>query len=112
MKIAIPIAGGKLCMHFGHCESFALIDVEEAKKAVIKRTDVVAPPHQPGLLPMWLAERGANLIIAGGMGQRAQSLFEQNGIKVIVGAAAESPEIIVDNYLKGELTVGGNICDH
>lgn len=29
MKIAIPMAGGQLCMHFGHCEQFALVDVDE-----------------------------------------------------------------------------------
>jgi len=86
MKIAIPLAEGKLTMHFGHCASFALIEVDATQKKILKREDVDAPPHQPGLLPPWLAERGANVIIAGGMGQRAQELFAAQGIKVIVGA--------------------------
>jgi len=43
-----------------------------------------APPHEPGLLPRWLHEQGAHLIIAGGMGHRAQELFVQNGIQVTV----------------------------
>ena len=30
MKIAIPLAAGRLCMHFGHCEQFALVDVDGA----------------------------------------------------------------------------------
>lgn len=78
----------------------------------MKREDVDAPPHQPGLLPLWLAERGANMIIAGGMGQRAQELFAQQGIKVVVGVPAETPERLVSAYLDGILQTGENICDH
>lgn len=112
MRIAIPLASGKLTMHFGHCESFALIDVDAANKKILKREDVIPPPHEPGLLPPWLAERNVNLIIAGGMGQRAQSLFSQNGIEVIVGAPSETPEHLVTAYLAGTLQSGDNACDH
>lgn len=112
MRIAIPLANGKLTMHFGHCEYFALVDADPQGKTIQKREDVEAPPHQPGLLPPWLAERGANVIIAGGMGQRAQELFAQQGIQVVVGAPAETPEKLVADYLAGTLHVGSNVCDH
>jgi predicted Fe-Mo cluster-binding NifX family protein len=112
MRIAIPLADGKLALHFGHCASFALIDVDAATKKIVTREDIAAPPHQPGLLPPWLAERGATTIIAGGMGQRAQQLFAEQGIQVVVGAAAETPERIVGDYLAGVLEVGENACDH
>lgn len=112
MKIAIPLAEGKLAMHFGHSGSFAMVDVDPEAKKILKREDVVSPPHQPGLLPPWLAERGATLIIAGGMGQRAQDLFVAQGIKVLVGAPAESPEKIIADYFAGTLQLGGNVCDH
>ena len=112
MRIAIPVTEGKLSMHFGHCERFALIDVEPAEKKILKREDIDAPPHQPGLLPPWLAERGANMIMAGGMGQRAQDLFAAQGIQVVVGAPAETPERLVSDYLAGILVVGENVCDH
>lgn len=112
MKIAIPIANGLLCAHFGHCEQFALIQVDPEKKAIIGREDVTPPPHQPGLLPPWLAEQGANVIIAGGMGQRAVSLFVEKEIAVIVGAASQTPEALVNDYLAGNLATGANACDH
>lgn len=112
MKIAIPMADGKLSMHFGHCDRFALIEADLAAKQIVKREDLEAPPHEPGLLPKWLAERGANLIIAGGMGQRAQALFCEHGIEVIIGAPAETPENLVDSYLAGTLQSGENVCDH
>ncbi len=112
MKIAIPLSEGKLAMHFGHCERFALVDVDPANKTILKREDVDAPPHQPGLLPPWLAERGANMILAGGMGQRAQDLFAQQGIRVVIGVPSEAPERLVADYLAGTLRGGENICDH
>ena len=112
MKIAIPLAGGKLSMHFGHCERFALVEVNPTEKKILKREDIEAPPHEPGLLPKWLAERGANVIIAGGMGQRAQGLFVEWGIQVIVGAPADTPERLVGDYLAGTLQAGENACDH
>ena len=112
MKIALPLVNGKLSAHFGHCERFALVDVDEAEKRIVQRVDVDAPPHQPGLLPPWLAERGATVIIAGGMGQQAQSLFAQQGIQVIVGAAEDPPEKLVAGFLNGSLQSGANLCDH
>ena len=110
MRFAIPMAEGKLALHFGHCESFTLIDSEDGE--IVGREDVPAPEHQPGLLPRWLAERGANVIIAGGMGGRALGLFAEQGIEVAVGAPREGPEMLVKAYLAGTLQTGGNICDH
>ena len=67
MKIAIPLANGKLAMHFGHCEYFALVEVDQTAKEIVRRSDIDAPPHEPGLLPPWLADKGSSIIIAGGM---------------------------------------------
>ena len=110
MKFAIPLAEGKLTAHFGHCQEFALVDVEGKE---VKNTEIlVPPPHEPGVLPKWLHELGANVIIAGGMGARALDLFAQNNIKVVVGASALEPEKLVKHYLNNTLQVGGNVCDH
>lgn len=112
MRIAIPLSDGKLSMHFGHCERFALIDVNQESKSIEGANELFSPDHQPGLLPRWLGEQGAEMIIAGGMGARAQQLFEQQGIGVLVGAPPESPEALVKLYLEGELKAGDNVCDH
>lgn len=112
MKIAIPLAAGRLSMHFGHCEQFAILEVDEQNKTVTNTTLHEAPAHEPGALPRWLHEQGATVIIAGGMGQRAQQLFAQNGITVVVGAPSDTPEAIAQAYLTGTLQAGENICDH
>jgi predicted Fe-Mo cluster-binding NifX family protein len=112
MKIAIPLAQGKLSLHFGHCEQFAIIDVNEESKEISNRKDLTPPAHEPGVLPRWLHEQDVNVIIAGGMGQRAQQLFAQNSIKVVIGASAVDPEELISAYLQDTLETGANICDH
>ena len=112
MRIAIPIANGELCMHFGHCEQFALVEVDEQSKQIVTTTMLQPPAHVPGVLPVWLHEQGANVIIAGGMGQRAQQLFAENDITVVVGASAGSHEDLASAYMQGSVAAGENICDH
>ena len=112
MKIAIPVAQGRLSAHFGHCDSFAIFEADQESKKIIGVSMHQAPPHEPGLLPRWLHELGAEVIIAGGMGQRAQQLFAQNGITVVVGASVETPEQLAAAYVNGTLQAGENICDH
>ena len=112
MKIAIPITSGLLSPHFGHCEEFTIVDVDRDGGKVLSKQTVAAPPHEPGLLPKWLHEMGAEMIIAGGMGGRAQELFAQNDMDVIVGAPAASADEIVAAYQSGTLQGGANACDH
>ena len=112
MRIAIPLTQGMLSLHFGHCDEFALVDVDDESKKVLDVVKLRPPAHEPGVLPRWLAEQKANLIIAGGMGQRAQQLFAQNGIDVVVGASVHTPEQLAHAYLTGSLESGENICDH
>ncbi len=112
MRVAVPVVEGKLAQHFGHCAEFALIDIDRGRKEIVKETRLTAPEHQPGLLPPWLAEQGADVIICGGMGQRAQELFRQQGIEVVIGAPSADPRTLAKSYLDGTLVTGDNICDH
>jgi len=112
MRIAIPITNGKLSAHFGHCEEFTLVDVNEQTREIANVTKLHPPAHEPGVLPKWLGEQKADVIIAGGMGQRAQQLFARNNIKVIVGAPTQSVEEIASSYLNNTLEIGDNVCDH
>jgi ATP-binding protein involved in chromosome partitioning len=107
---AIPLAQGALCNHFGHCEQFALIQVEDG--AIVNKELLTPPPHEPGLLPRWLSKKGATVVIAGGMGARAKDLFAEQGIEVVVGAPVAGPEELVHQYLSRSLVTGPNVCDH
>jgi predicted Fe-Mo cluster-binding NifX family protein len=109
-RIAIPLENEVLCAHFGHCRQFAIVDTNNDK--IENENRVTPPPHEPGLLPGWLAEKGVTDVIAGGMGQRAINLFNNQRINVFVGAPIESPRELVSDFLEGKLNVGANYCDH
>lgn len=112
IRFAVPTAQGFLCAHFGHCESFALVDVDSDTKQIVCQDSLIPPAHEPGVLPRWLRDQQVDIVIAGGMGQRAQSLFTQNGIKVLVGANSTTPEEVVTAYMNESLETGDNLCDH
>ncbi len=103
LKIAVPLSGGRLAEHFGHCDQFALVDADPQSQQAAKIALVTPPPHEPGLLPRWLQEQGVQVVIAGGIGQRALTLFGQHGIVVRAGFSAAPVDELVHAFLKGEL---------
>jgi len=107
---AIPVSNGVLDAHFGHCSHFAFIEVIDNK--IVSENLIAAPPHQPGLLPPWIAEKGASDVISGGMGQRAIDIFNENNVNVFVGAPALTTREVVEGFLDGTLTFKANYCDH
>jgi predicted Fe-Mo cluster-binding NifX family protein len=46
------------------------------------------------------------------MGQRAQDIFTEHNVRVMVGMPSETPEALVGQYLAGTLQAGANVCDH
>jgi predicted Fe-Mo cluster-binding NifX family protein len=112
MKYAVPVTGGRLSPHFGHCETFAFFDVEEAGRKILSRESVTPPAHETCVLPEWLLRQGAGVVIAGGMGLRAADLLRRNGIDVVLGALESDPEQAVLRHLSGSLDTGDNACDH
>jgi len=112
MRYAIPVTKEVVASHFGHCSHFALFDVDEQTRVIANKEVVASPGHEPGVLPAWLAEQGVSVVIAGGMGMRAQSLFQQSRIEVVVGVLSSDPEKVVLDFLNGALVAGENLCDH
>jgi len=107
LKIAIACEGEVVTEHFGHCLNFNLFETEEQK--IVKRTSVANPGHRPGFLPLFLKELGVDVIIAGGMGEGAIDIFNQNSIEVIVGATGNAEEN-AKAYLSGNLKSTGSVC--
>ncbi len=70
------------------------------------------PGYEPGVLPAWLAEEGVSVVLVSGMGSRAQSLFRENRIEVVINALENDPEQAVLDYIKGTLAVGEDVCAH
>ncbi len=112
MNIAIPVTNGRLSAHFGHCDEFAVFETDAKAGSIISQSLHRPPPHEPGALPRWLGQLGADVVLAGGMGQRALQQFAQHDIEVVIGVPAETPERLALAYLRGTLEAGANLCDH
>lgn len=89
MLIAIPKEGPMVCPHFGHCEQFALYDSETKQWNYLDN-----PGHVPGVLPGFLKQHGVQVVLAGGMGARAQELFADQGIQIIVGVNGPVEDVV------------------
>lgn len=108
MRIAVAAEGNSVSGHFGHCQGFYLYDTEGEK--ISNKSFIENPGHKPGFLPVFLGEKGVNIIIAGGMGKKAQELFSARDIDIVTGAQGECDNVI-KSYLKGELESTGSICN-
>lgn len=109
MKIAIATENGKVAGHFGHCRSYTIFEVEDNK--IVEQTEVESPEHQPGVLPRFLSEMGADYVISGGMGPMAQDLFRKLNIEPVIGASGEVKDVAL-KLINGELELGESQCDH
>ena len=95
--------------HFGHCEKFAVYSIEEGK--VVGKEFLTAPEHAPGVFPRFIAANNINVVITGGMGQRAIDLIKANGGQVILGASGKIEDVLAV-YLEGSLYSKGSACAH
>jgi len=109
MRIAISTDGEFVSAHFGRCPVFTFLDIEKGE--VLKRYEVENPGHQPGFIPQFLKEQGAECVVCGGIGPRAQEFMQEFGIKVIAGISAKIDEIIAP-LAAGRLKGGESSCDH
>ncbi len=109
-KFAVPLENGVLCAHFGHCEEFAIVNV--ADNQVIGVEKMTPPEHVPGLYPRWIASFGVTDVIAGGMGQKAIHLFNEQCINAFVGAPVKDAESLVNDFLNERLELAANYCNH
>jgi len=107
MKIAVAGQGKNVTEHFGHCECFLIFDAEDGK--IVREESVANPGHKPGFLPNFLADRGVEVIISGGMGGGAVDIFNERNVEVVVGASGDA-KVAVEKYLRGELKTTGSVC--
>ncbi len=109
-KVAIPLQNGRLCLHFGHCKQFAIIEVKN--NTIIGESITTPSPHEHCSYPGWLAEQGVTDIITSGLGQRAIALFEILNINITVGAQLKNPTELVTDWLTDSLITETNTCNH
>src|SRR5690554_7356157 len=106
-KFAVPVTeDGILNTHFGHCRYFSLITTINDK--IVSEELRQPPPHEPGILPQWLAQMDVTDVLAGGIGQQAIHHFNTKGIQVYSGAPKVHANQLVDSFLKNTLQFTDN----
>ncbi|HDP97711.1 MAG TPA: dinitrogenase iron-molybdenum cofactor [bacterium] len=107
MKIAISTDSGNVSPHFGRCPEFTIVEIENNQ--IGEKKLIPNPGHEPGFLPRFLSELGVEVIIAGGAGQRAQMLFTEKNIQMILGIVGSVDENL-DLLCQGKLAGGESLC--
>ena len=109
MKVAVATDGQDVAAHFGRCQAYTIAEIADGM--VQSQHQLANPGHEPGFLPGYLAQRGVTCIVAGGMGPRAQMLFDQHGIGTIVGVSGSIEETL-RALARDELESGESLCEH
>ncbi len=110
-RIAVPsVADGGLegqrSGHFGHCDVFTLIDVEDGE--VKNVTTVANQGHVQGgcMVPVnFLAGHKVNALIVGGIGMRPLMGFRQVGIDVYHDELRIEIRPVVEDLIAGKLSI-------
>ncbi len=107
LKIAVSTDGDLVAAHFGRCPEFTILDIDGEKVAM--KEVVQNPGHEPGRIPQFLHDKGVQLIVCGGMGMRAKMIFEELGIKSIVGVTGKVDEAAL-KLASGALEGAESLC--
>lgn len=110
-RVAIPSLEkggleGKRAGHFGHCDVFTLVDVDEGK--IINVSTIQNEPHQQGgcMQPVQLlANHNVNALIVGGIGLRPLMGFNQFNIDVYYEVDRLEIQPVIEDFLAGNLPI-------
>ncbi|RJR25138.1 MAG: dinitrogenase iron-molybdenum cofactor biosynthesis protein [Desulfobacteraceae bacterium] len=113
-RIAVPSVSpggleGERSGHFGHCDVFTLIDVEEGKIKGV--TTLPNRSHVQGgcMVPVnLLAQQKVAALVVGGIGMRPLMGFRQAGISVYHDAERLKIRPVVEDLIAGKLPLIGD----
>ena len=110
MRIAVTDENGQVFQHFGHTEHFKIYDVADGKVTQAEVVDTNGSGH--GALAGFLADRGVNTLICGGIGGGAQQALTEAGIRFYGGVQGDADRAVAQ-LLEGGLSFDPNVhCDH
>ncbi|MBW1787219.1 MAG: NifB/NifX family molybdenum-iron cluster-binding protein [Deltaproteobacteria bacterium] len=113
-RIAVPTTGtggleGERSGHFGHCDVFTLVDVEQGEIKSVSTLPNQAHVQGGCMVPVnLLAENDVNALIVGGIGMRPLMGFKQVGIDVYYDVTRPQIRPVVEDLIAGKLPVIGD----
>jgi predicted Fe-Mo cluster-binding NifX family protein len=100
-RVAIPVSKEMLSENFGQCNYYRIYDIEAG---IILRDSIEIPPRKemPDL-PVWAAQQGITDVVVHKIDKQIISLFAGNKINLFVGVSINTPELLIEDYLNGNL---------
>lgn len=112
MKIAIPTKNNLVDSHFGNCEYYTIVNVNEAREIeTMERFDSPKGCGCKSNVATTLKEMGVETLLAGNMGQGAVNKISQAGIEVVRGCEGDVREL-AEAFVKDGVADSGETCDH
>ena len=100
MKIAVTYGNGTVFQHFGHTPAFKIYEIQNDRVAAEAVAETNGTGH--GALAGFLAERGVDTLICGGIGGGARNALAKAGITVYGGVSGDADDAVTA-LLAGEL---------
>ena len=92
MRVAVTYDNGTIFQHFGHTEEFKLYDIENNEIVGEQVVPTMGSGH--GALAGFLAAKGVDALICGGIGGGAQNALAQAGIRLFGGVSGSADEAV------------------
>lgn len=110
MKIAIPTRGTEVDDHFGHCEVYTIVTVDNNGNMIQSEN----LPSSKGCgcksdIASVLRQMGVSVMLAGNMGGGALNVLSSQGIQVYRGNSGDVHQL-AESYLLGKLHDSGESC--
>ena len=126
VRLAVPSEGmggldGKRSGHFGHCDAFTCVDIEDGKIGAVRVLRNGGHAEGGCMVPVrLLAREGVQAIVVGGIGMRPLLGFQEKGIAVYRDAEHTDIRPAVEAFAAGKLPRmeadqacrGGGNCRH
>jgi ATP-binding protein involved in chromosome partitioning len=97
LRIAVPLEDGKVSAAPTKAAEFAIFTVKNG--AIVNQETMPKPDLDPVNIPIWLENLGVTHL-AGELKDAAKALLKRKGIEVITPAPDQTPEQLVEGFLK------------
>ena len=105
MKIAVTYKDGEIYEHFGHCETFAIYDYEQADVNQVTKVLVdCSDRHGHQAMADLMRQQGVDAVICGNMGAEARALLLTYGIIPVAGYCGDA-DTAADMLITGQLPI-------